>query len=247
MTTFSRPAPPPQVPETKRAGIVSLCTILTAALLALSPALQAASVSTTTMVQFGGGPAIPGTSSTLIRDDAGITATIMTSGLTPGDTYTIWVVIFNNTAACSPPGCGGDDLAPRGGDPAVQSSVTYGTGHIISTTGNATFALRKNAGDATGANFGPGLTNPMGAEIHLVVRSHGQPIPGMIEEQISTFRGACPPNDCVDQQAAIHLPLADETSARLDRIEGGVSDNSVRLDEIKALNDRIARRNGLKP
>ena len=39
--------------------------------------------------------------------------------------------------------------------------------------------------------IGDGLTNPEGAEIHLVLRYHGPKIQGHVDEQIHTFAGGC--------------------------------------------------------
>jgi hypothetical protein len=75
-------------------------------------------------------------------------------------------------------------------------------------------------GDTSGALFGPALLDPFKAEMHLVIRSHGQPLSGMIEEQISSFNGGCPPNTCANVQASIHQPSAGDSSlARLSRVE----------------------------
>jgi len=57
------------------------------------------------------------------------------------------------------------------------------------------------------------------AEVHIVLRSHGPAIPGIIDEQISTFEGGCIiffdpfteiPDDvgeCGDIEFAIHPPV----------------------------------------
>ncbi|MDQ3972803.1 MAG: hypothetical protein M3276_00350 [Actinomycetota bacterium] len=49
-------------------------------------------------------------------------------------------------------------------------------------------AFECGPGDHSDALLGPGLTNPMPAEIHAVVRTHGPVIPGMVDEQIHTFQ-----------------------------------------------------------
>jgi len=60
-----------------------------------------------------------------------------------------------------------------------------------------------------------GLTNPQGAEVHLVLRSHGPRIPGQVAEQRTTFAGGCEffldpgathelePGQCSDLQFAV--------------------------------------------
>ena len=52
--------------------------------------------------------------------------------------------------------------------------------------------------------FGSGLLEAQGAEVHLILRTHGLPIPGWVDEQISTFEGGCEVNVCANQQFAIH-------------------------------------------
>jgi hypothetical protein len=52
------------------------------------------------------------------------------------------------------------------------------------------------------------LLNAKRAEIHLVVRSHGPASadPAVLQQQLTTFNGGCPPNTCMNVQAAPHLP-----------------------------------------
>jgi hypothetical protein len=39
-----------------------------------------------------------------------------------------------------------------------------------------------------------------------MLRTHGPPIPGQVNEQMSTFNGGCDINACEDQQCAVHQP-----------------------------------------
>jgi hypothetical protein len=39
--------------------------------------------------------------------------------------------------------------------------------------------------------FGNGFTNPMGAEIHVVINDHGLLIPDMADTMLNTYRGGC--------------------------------------------------------
>jgi hypothetical protein len=50
----------------------------------------------------------------------------------------------------------------------------------------------------------PGLQqgNGFGAEVHLVVRTHGRILAQDIAAQLSQFLGGCPPNSCDNVQAA---------------------------------------------
>jgi hypothetical protein len=157
---------------------------------------------------------------------------LITSGLEPGATYTIWWVIFNNPEKCASSPCAESDLSPtaRG---ATGGAVGIATGQVLRANGRGNFGARLSVGDTTGFLFGPGLLKPWTAEIHLVVRNHGQPLPGKVDEQITTFGGGCDVNTCTDDQFAMHVPFAD-----------GFSD---RLAAIKRLLDRIALAHSLIP
>lgn len=167
--------------------------------------LAKASSSTSDLWFFPGYPVtsnqVPGASSTLVRTKDGITVTIHTSELDPGAAYTVWWVIFNNPENCVG-GCGEDDLFRNG----ANASVVWATGHVIGNNGVGNFAahLKEEDNPSGLVLFGPGLQDAEGAAVHLIVRTHGQPIPGVVNEQISTVNGGCPPNTCADQQFGIH-------------------------------------------
>jgi len=46
----------------------------------------------------------------LKRSKEGVNLTVRTTGLEPGNAYTIWWVIFNDPEACSPTGCSDADF-----------------------------------------------------------------------------------------------------------------------------------------
>ena len=148
---------------------------------------------------------IEGRSSALVRTDNGVSMTIHTSGLDAG-AYTIWWVIFNDPSQCSDEECGEDDVLPPPGNEDAGVSVLRATGHVVGKSGKGNFGAGLSVGDTSEALWGPGLTNPRGAEIHLIVRSHGEVIPGEVNDQIHTVNGGCPPNECVDVQMALHQP-----------------------------------------
>jgi hypothetical protein len=129
-----------------------------------------------------------------------------TSGLEPGATYTVWMVVFNNPAACSDGVCGEDDVLPPPGNEEAEVSVARVSGRVISPSGAAHFGGRLNVGAMSEVLFGPGLTDPMTAEIHLIVRSHGEKIPGLVDNQIHEVGGGCEINVCEDVQFSVHLP-----------------------------------------
>lgn len=158
--------------------------------------------------------AVSGASSTLIRHDNSIQMTLHTSGLPAGHVVTVWWIIFNNPAACSNgepanpaigfPGtkCGpGDlDLSPSGGP--AQSSIVHATGHVIGGDGVGNYAAYLTAGSTKEEVLGgPGLTNPLGAHVHLLVHDHAALADlGNVGKEINSigqFQG-------VDLQVAIH-------------------------------------------
>ncbi len=150
-----------------------------------------------------------GGAATLYRSKQRLEVRVATSGLNPSSAYTVWWVLFHNPAACSPPGCGADDLA----DPAVRASVFYAAGFVtgMDGTGYAYGSVDAGAlpegtdqpeGTVSGLRRGKGLRS----EVHIVVRTHGMINPGSVHEQIGTFNGGCNPA-CANQQAAVFMPI----------------------------------------
>jgi hypothetical protein len=160
---------------------------------------------------------------------------LRTSELDPGAAYTVWWVVFNNPGDCVAgmpfSSCGEGDIFETDedgnliledgnpilqvnendgtfGTPGVNVSALFATGHVVGKNGVGNFGAGLREGTTSGALFGPGLVDAQGAEIHLIVRSHGELIPGMVKKQISTEPGGCEVNDCVDQQFAVFVPEA---------------------------------------
>lgn len=103
----------------------------------------------------------------------------------------------------------------------------YADGSIVGGGGTTRFHDRLTVGESRGSCIyffveavdglegeDHGLTNPAGAEVHPVVRSHGPRISGMVAEQRSTCAGGCTnflgagevanePGDCSDLQFAV--------------------------------------------
>jgi hypothetical protein len=141
----------------------------------------------------------------LYRTAQGVRMSLSTSGLDSSAAYTVWWVVFNNPSACAAQ-CGAPDL----GNPAVRASALYATGFISGRDGAVNVAAQLDAGTppkGIDVLLGKGLEagNGFGAEIHLVVRAHGAPIPGQVAKQISTFDPSC--TTCSDQQAVPFAPM----------------------------------------
>jgi hypothetical protein len=179
----------------------------------LASASEAASRTTVALHPFPVGPDLPGTSSSLVRTDSGVSMTIHTNGLVSGNAYTVWFVIFNTPADCVDDGCGVDDVFANRGTPSLRLAA----GHVGGASGLGNFGGHLSVGDTGGpacssdpstlGSCGPGLLDARAAEIHLVVRSHGPAIPDLTSEQISSFLGGCSVNACANIQAAVHQPL----------------------------------------
>jgi hypothetical protein len=134
--------------------------------------------------------------STLIRTDSGISASLRTSELPPGTANTLWFVVFNNPSACATRPC----LAPDLFNPAVQGDFLYGGGNIVGGSGSSGFGGHLPVGDNSGSGhleigtggLAVGLLDPRGAEVHLLVHSHGPAMTGQtLKAQISSFLGGC--------------------------------------------------------
>ncbi len=163
----------------------------------------------------GNSGTIANSSSVLIRNKNGVAYTTSTTGLLPGGAYTTWWVIFNNPEFCSPPSCAAKDFPQNMGDPRVQASVLWATGRVVDGHGQGNLSAHLAAGGRSAAPgqilFGPALLDAFGAEIHLVVRSHGPALTGdNLKAQLTTFLGGCSINKCEDQQFAQHFPGEDQ-------------------------------------
>jgi hypothetical protein len=162
--------------------------------------------------RFADGTQVAGATATLTRNKSGATVNVRTQDLEPLGTYTLWWVVFNDPTKCTSPGCGEDDIFHSDGTPNMEQienigiTVLFAAGNIAGKNGRSTFAGRISEGPLSGVLLGVGyLADAKTAEFHMVVRNHGQPIPGLVHEQIRTFDGGCEINECVDEQFAVFL------------------------------------------
>lgn len=164
---------------------------------------------------FGSSTVIPAAGSTVSRNNDGVFWNISTSSLTPGEVVTLWVAFFNNPRYCDQtlPGCDPSDL----NNPLVNGSLQYAGGAIVGPSGRADFSGYLAVGDNTGftllppfpnmPNPAPGLVNPKGADVHLVIRRHGPASsdPAVLQAQLSSFGGGCNiAGACANIQASVH-------------------------------------------
>ena len=167
--------------------------------------VAAATIIPGTVMPFGTDPRDPGPSGqgTLRIEEDGVSYNIHTMNLDPGAVYTNWAVVFNDPGNCED-GCDGSDIGAGRGN----ASVFWAAGAIIpdSSSGAANFAAFIPEGDPRDRGvevfFGDGLVDSETAEVHIAIRTHGQPLadPQALWEQLNTFEGGCDTNKCDDQQ-----------------------------------------------
>ncbi len=191
-----------------------LIVIVGLAFAAVTPALAGSSETGTSGV-FSIGPGhsfvawVPGADSTFVRTSKGISVSLQTSSLPAGHAVTMWALIFNNPSACAG-AC--DESSGDLNIPGVNGSVQHLAGHVVGTHGS--FAGHLTLGDAAHTARGPGLLDPFGAEIHLIVRDHGVLNPdGVLGSLTDAFITDQFNNDsprfcnvaCSDIQKSVHL------------------------------------------
>ncbi len=153
------------------------------------------------IISFADGSTVMGAAS-LTRSRNGVTVRAHMAA-DPGETFTVWAVVFNNPGACAASPCGEPDL----GKLDVGGNVIRIAGGIAGGDG-LHVAGRLKEGDVSEALIpgAPALMDAMAAEIHFIYRSHGPKIPTEIDDQIMTVFGGCATNACVDVAFSIHRP-----------------------------------------
>jgi hypothetical protein len=148
-------------------------------------------------------------------------ASVHVTDLDPNSAFTIWAVIFNRPEACTtnpagPVHCSATDLAAV---PNPARASAFNVGAFVTGFGNGTanvsVHIRSGAppdgafvlfgqGGLNDNGVSPGLHegNGFGAEVHLIIRTHGVIIPGAITAQLSVLNGGCPPNTCANVESA---------------------------------------------
>lgn len=209
----------------RKAGLFAI-TVLAVMMIAGAAIAGVGSPSHTNVVgtQYFPDGAPAGGTSNLTRTDDGeaLLLTIEAEGLTPGDAYTVWWIVFNEPGECLE-GCGEDDIFNEDGTPnggqivATQVGIGNATGNVAKANGTAEFGAKLVAGDGGTDHqvlipaFGGGgevllAGNGNSAEVHLIVQSHGQARGGpQLTSQLSNVEFGCTP-ECADLQFAVHLP-----------------------------------------
>ncbi|MDH3640820.1 MAG: hypothetical protein OES38_01925 [Gammaproteobacteria bacterium] len=150
---------------------------------------------------------------TLIRDFRGraVNVTVTTSAAAPDSANSIWVAVFNFPRFCIVAyRCSTMDIGSDERDPRAQPSVFWGGGFLADSYGNANTSFRLVPGRTKREVFAgsdAGLINLRGAEIHVVLRTHGPAgVAGPVADQIGTAAEACPMSGCVNEFFSLHPP-----------------------------------------
>ena len=200
-------------------------------LLGISPSAQAQAPETlqvTQLLKLGTPPPVPALGAArLTRARNALGVTVHASDLDAHTAYTVWIVVFNRPSACTtnPAGavrCGGPDLALT---PNLADASAFNVGAFITDgEGTANVSIDVRSGlppDGAAVLFGeggiidngvqPGLRagNGFGAEVHFIIREHGDLLPHAIADQLSAFNGGCPPNACANAQVVMFPHVQD--------------------------------------
>jgi hypothetical protein len=88
------------------------------------------------------------------------------------EVFTLWLVVFNDPAACTNDSCDADDFAA---DAAARGGIYQLDGRIADdTTMSFVGSIRVGEQPETGSP----LDNPTGADVHLAIAPHGRTLPG---------------------------------------------------------------------
>ncbi|MCH8115697.1 MAG: hypothetical protein IIB25_09485 [Chloroflexi bacterium] len=169
----------------------AICCVATAA------SAQRATIDPGEVFDITGVP-VEGTGAMITRTDRGVSFMVMTTDLTPGDAFSVWVVI----------------VEPKVNN-IVDVFVFNIAGGMANANGDLNFGAHVSTGtvpEANGLNIfvgGGEFDHPRDAAIHLVIRTHGPVIPGMQMAQFGTLNGGCNPGEpneglCEDMQRVFY-------------------------------------------
>jgi hypothetical protein len=114
---------------------------------------------------------VEGATARLATGANGIHVSLTTSGLVPGNVYTLLMPVMNLPSECPALPCTPKDVLKR--SDIVLSDVAYAGGAIADVNGNVSFDHYQPVGKFQTAFFDNGLMKTDDIEIHLVVNDHG--------------------------------------------------------------------------
>lgn len=161
--------------------LLGLATLLSAQ----SPAAADHDFASVKLISTGAGVG----SAELVRNNNGITCVIHTSGLVPGDAYSVWWVMPD------------------------EALIYNASGGIAGSDGTATFAGHASIGPVGLVDGSVVLSNgdgffdqPRTDTVMVIIRHHGPPIPGGINQQTGSFNFGCGSGGCKNVQKATFVP-----------------------------------------
>lgn len=169
-----------------------LCALTASAIVATTSLATAAEMQMTgvkTHPSQGEVGAVDGGMARMMTDPDGLFVNMSTTGLTPGNVHTMWLVVVNDPAQCEQGKCTSKDVLKR--TYAVQADVGYAGGVIAADDGTADFNFYQAEGALSGAWFSAGLMDSATAEVHLVINDHGPVLEGRVQDMLSSYRGGC--------------------------------------------------------
>ena len=122
------------------------------------------------------------------------------AGLDKKSVYSVWWIIFNNPAGCVGGGdgiCTGDDVYPGG---PADAAALNASGFLTGTDGTGYFVGELETGAPPAGMpccFGQ-LNDSVGAEIHIVIQTHGPAVVGTIATEMTNANG-------IDEYFAVFL------------------------------------------
>ncbi len=124
-------------------------------------------------------------SAKLVRNDNGITCVIHTSGLVPGDVYSVWWVLPDELLTLNATGgIAGDDGTATFAGHLSTGPIPPADGSVVLSSGDGSF------------------DQPRADTVTVIVRHHGPPIPGSINQQTGSFNFGCGSAGCKNVQKA---------------------------------------------
>ncbi len=136
--------------------------------------------------------------SELLRNDNNVRAETTIQGAAPG-VYTMWWIVWNTPEGCfNPWACNEPDLF----NPNAGLAIGYAGGAIVDEDGELHITAHLGEGKTLTRFPYPELQGILAlsettlistdhAEVHLVFRYHGEKIPGLVNDAMHTFNGAC--------------------------------------------------------